>query len=422
MNKVLLVDFGATHIKSTIYSMLNDRSDSFSDSFNKIVAPQNTSATAGQFVTSQSHLMRIFKDICQMHRKDEYDAIFISSQMHGFAVVDQDNRPLSDYISWQDQRGNMLDIENFSKITGMKNRLGLPIHNLAHMINVEKQYRKPIKILTLPEMLANVDGKTENIVHNSMIASTGFYDINKEALSEEILDLIQHDISFNRCTSDVQIAGYYEDIPIYTGVGDLQAAIRGVDTGDNDAILINVGTGSQVSTISDTKKRPPGIEYRPYLGKRHLHTITHIPAGRALNTFIKPFQEMGIDCWGRMKEYSVEQIAKSNLEVDFAVFESATGYTDGGFIRGIKEDNFNIDNILASFVRQMCLQYVKYVKKIDCNPELKWVILSGGIPKSVPALSSLITIYTEKNCISSFSDIDETLYGLSKIARTYGNQ
>ena len=418
MNKFLLVDFGATHIKSTVYSVASDRCDSF----NKIISPQNSSSIPGQFTISQARLTKIFKDICEMHKKDEYDAIFIASQMHGFVIADSDNKPLTDYISWQDQRGQMLDIENFTKITGMKNRLGLPIHNVAHMVNVEKKFDKTIKVLTLPELLANVDGKTENIVHNSMIAATGFYDIRKECLSEEILSLIGHDVRLNKSTSNIEIAGYYGDIPIYVGIGDLQAAIRGVDTGENDAILVNVGTGSQVSVVTDTKICPPGIEYRPYIGKRHLHTITHIPAGRAMNTLIKPFQEMGIDCWAKMKDFSVEAVANSDLEVDFAVFESATGYTDGGFIKGIKENNFNIDNILASFVRQMCLQYVKYIKKFDCNPDLRWVILSGGIPKSIPALPSLVTIYTEKSCITSFSDIDETLYGLSKIARLYENR
>jgi len=418
MNKILLVDFGATHIKSTVYSAFDDRWDSF----NKIISPQNVSDIPGQFVVPQARLTKIFKDICEMHKKDGYEAIFIASQMHGFVAVDANNKPLTDYISWQDQRGQMLDIENFSKITGMKNRIGLPVHNLAHMVNVENKFDKTIKILTLPELLTNVDGKSENIVHNSMAAATGFYDIHKETPSEEILSLIKHDVRLNKSTPNIEIAGYYGDIPIYVGIGDLQAAIRGVDTGENDAILVNVGTGSQVSVISDTKARPPGIEYRPYVGDRHLHTITHIPAGRAMNTLIKPFQDMGIDCWAKMRDFSVATVADSDLEVDFAVFESATGYADGGSIKGIKENNFNIDNILASFVRQMCLQYVRYIKKFDCNPDLKWVILSGGIPKSIPALPSLVTIYTEKSCITSFSDIDETLYGLSKIARLYANR
>ena len=149
MNKILLVDFGATHIKSTIYSAASDSWDSF----NKIISPQNISNIPGQFVVSQNRLMKIFKDICEMHKKDEYEAIFIASQMHGFVVTDQDNKPLTDYISWQDHRGKILDIENFSKITGMKNRIGLPVHNLAHMVNIEKKFDKTIKVLTLPEIV-----------------------------------------------------------------------------------------------------------------------------------------------------------------------------------------------------------------------------------------------------------------------------
>ena len=87
MNKFLLVDFGATHIKSTVYSVASDRCDSF----NKIISPQNSSSIPGQFTISQARLTKIFKDICEMHKKDEYDAIFIASQMHGFVIADSDN-------------------------------------------------------------------------------------------------------------------------------------------------------------------------------------------------------------------------------------------------------------------------------------------------------------------------------------------
>jgi sugar (pentulose or hexulose) kinase len=417
MDNVLLVDFGATHIKSAIYSISGDTYYTF----NKITAPQNISTVPGQFVISQEKLMKIFGDICQMYKKHNYEAIYLSSQMHGFIAVDGNNKPLTDYISWQDQRGIVAEIENFSSITGMKNRLGLPVHNFNHMVNVEKAVKGKVKLITLPEFLTNVDNKTENIVHNSMIAATGFYDINTEKVSDEILEFIGHDISFNENTAVIEVAGYYKDTPIYAGVGDLQAAIYAIDTGDGDSVIVNVGTGSQVSSVSDAKIRPAGIEYRPYIGEKHIHTITHIPAGRAINAFIRPFQDLGIDCWARMKDYPIEQVLNSNLEIDFAVFESATGYDGGGFIKGIKEDNYNIDNILASLINQLSLQYVRYIKKFNCNPDFKWVILSGGIPKSVPTIPALITAYTEKSCITSGSNIDETLHGLSKIARRHAN-
>ena len=415
MNKVLLADFGATHIKSVIYDLVTEQHSDF----RKIKAPQNISKVLGEFVVSQKKLVEIFENICEAYKFHEYEAIFISSQMHGFVVADSSNRPLTDYISWQDQRGPVVELDEFRKITGMKSRIGLPVYNLHHMVNTQKSFNQKIKVMTLPDLLANISNKSENITHNSMLASTGFYDVNREQISSHIADLFQCDLAFNKGTPKVQVAGYYGDTPIYTGVGDLQSATYGAVNADLESILVNIGTGSQVSRISETKEAPTGIEYRPYIGKNHLHTVTHIPAGRALRAYLNLFSELGVDCWEKMRHYTHQQIVESTLEVDFAIFESAAGYSGGGSIRGIKENNFNIDNILASLVDNLVQQYVKYIDKIDCNNDLKWVILSGGIPRNIPALSTLMTSYAQKSCIVHCSVIDETLHGLSKIARNH---
>ena len=94
MNKALLVDFGATHIKSVIYDLVAEQHSDF----RKIKAPQNTSEAYGEFVVSQEQLTEIFKNICESYKFHEYEAIFISSQMHGFVVADKNNKPLTDYI------------------------------------------------------------------------------------------------------------------------------------------------------------------------------------------------------------------------------------------------------------------------------------------------------------------------------------
>lgn len=415
MNKVLLADFGATHIKSVIYDLATEQHSGFQ----KIGAPQNTSKVLGEFVVSQKKLVEIFENICETYKTHQYEAIFISSQMHGFVVVDNNNNPLTDYISWQDQRGPVVELEEFRNITGMKSRIGLPVYNLHHMVNTQRTFNQKIKVMTLPDLLANISGKSENVSHNSMLASTGFYDVNREQISPEISDLFQCDLTFNEGTSTVQVAGYYGDIPIYTGVGDLQSATYGAVNADLESILVNIGTGSQVSRISETKEAPIGIEYRPYIGKNHLHTVTHIPAGRALRAYLGLFSELGVDCWEKMKHYTHEEVINSTLEIDFAIFESATGYTNGGSIKGITENNFNIDNILTSLIGNLVQQYTKYIDKIDCNNDLNWVILSGGIPRNVPALSTLMTSYAQKSCIVHCSAIDETLHGLSKIARNH---
>ena len=415
MDKVLLVDFGATHIKSSIYDFNLEKHENF----RKISAPQNISNKQLEFVVSQRNLVKIFKDICESYSVYGYAAIFISSQMHGFVVVDRQNNPLTDYIGWQDHRGPSLQIEEFENITGMKDRVGLPVYNLHHMIETEKCFDQKIKVVTLPDLLSNISGKSENLTHTTMLASTGFFDIRKNEISQQIVNKFKCDLSFNDSTSLVEVSGYYGDIPIYAGIGDLQSATYGANDPCSVNALVNIGTGSQVSMVSETKNPPVGVEYRPYVGHGHLHTITHIPAGRSLSAYMNLFSSMGINCWERIKKYSYDDFLRSTLEIDLSIFDSARGFVSGGSISGIKENDLNIDNFLASLVKSLALQYVPYIKKISANNDIEKIILSGGIPRSIPAISVLISGWSNKPCMIQNTKIDETLCGLSNISRDY---
>ena len=98
------------------------------------------------------------------------------------------------------------------------------MHNLHHMINIQKTFNQKIKVITLPDLLSNISGKSENLTHSSMAASTGFYDIHREEITPQITDLFNCDLLFNDITCNIEIAGYYNNVPIYTGIGDLQSA------------------------------------------------------------------------------------------------------------------------------------------------------------------------------------------------------
>ena len=79
-------------------------------------------------------------------------------------------------------------------------------------------------------------------------------------------------------------------IPCYTPVGDYQCAMVGalLEPGE---LSLNISTGSQVSLLK------PQLEFgnyqtRPFFDGRFLATITHIPAGRALNMLVKLLSEL----------------------------------------------------------------------------------------------------------------------------------
>jgi len=104
-------------------------------------------------------------------------------------------------------------------------------------------------------------------------------------------------------------------------------------------------------------------------------------------------------------------VYNSNLDIDLNLFEQAFNYTGGGSISNIQEDNFTINNLLASILRNFVLQYKQFItdeSKIN-------IILVGGIPKKISILKTLFEFYYPKNKIKiNSSDIENTHLGMIK--------
>src|SRR5581483_9961733 len=80
------------------------------------------------------------------------------------------------------------------------------------------------------------------------------------------------------------------EVPVYPSLGDQQCALRGVGL-EADDLSINISTGSQISRLTD-RPTPGDYQTRPYFDGRFLNTITHLPAGRSLNTLVDLLTEL----------------------------------------------------------------------------------------------------------------------------------
>ena len=71
---------------------------------------------------------------------------------------------------------------------------------------------------------------------------------------------------------------------VHGAYGDQQCALVGAGL-KTDELSINISTGSQVSMLTERFQGGP-FQTRCYFGDRWLNTITHLPAGRALNALM----------------------------------------------------------------------------------------------------------------------------------------
>ena len=73
----------------------------------------------------------------------------------------------------------------------------------------------------------------------------------------------------------------YKDIPVTVAIGDNQASFLGAAGSENNTLLVNMGTGGQISVLTDQYFETEGIEARPFLGGKYLLVGASLCGGKA---------------------------------------------------------------------------------------------------------------------------------------------
>ncbi|MBS4760019.1 MAG: hypothetical protein KHX03_04910 [Clostridium sp.] len=440
MKTFLLLDFGASRVKTAVLS--DDKLFDIRDyePVKPCVFAQN------RFEVDLFGLKNQFLSILKDYSKEyNIDIVLICSEMHGFALLNNNNEPESNYISWKDERClekiegvSSLDLlkqklkNKFFEKTGMKERACYPVFNLFHMIREDafKHTSKgcikgEIKVVSLPEWLACAGGKSLNIAHCTMSAGLGFYNIRTKSFDEEIISAVTASsnvsVTFNRSVENIAPAGFIEmngkSISIYTGVGDHQCALYGAGLKDN-CLSLNLGTGSQAALIGSFDS---SNEKRPYFDSKILTVITHIPSGRAFNYYKEMLEKTNpeIDFWKELSSVSLDDINKSDLNINLAVFQSAWNYGRCGEILAFDSSKHSIKNYFASIMKSYINQYFKAIETLVSSNSVNQrfsVILSGGVAKKLPVIKEYFTKFSDFDVIVTNSEYDETLEGLKKLS------
>ncbi|MEE3233496.1 MAG: FGGY family carbohydrate kinase [Candidatus Latescibacterota bacterium] len=431
MTSFLLIDFGTTSTKSII---LNINTGNFSNPLSH-TALKNCAKKPGHHEFDMHEVKKRFEDICHHnYAKSPFSGIIICSEMHGFAVLDSNDNPITNYISWKDERALEKDDEinsaftdvcnfwkdDFKTITGMKPRPGFMPMSLLHMARTKK-FPNNIRIVDLPGWLSRSTGFATGHTHRSMLAGLGVYDVKNDKIAEDLVswlaENIRTDINLDIPAEVTTVSGYWNKVPIYVGLGDHQCSLLGAGLVDSQTLSINIGTGAQISAL-DPVVFPEEAELRPFLSDLHLRTITHIPGGRALSTYVNFIQQLvgtNLDIWEDLSCLNAEDISDGSLLFHLGIFPGARGYIDGGSIRHINEETFDKENYLRSLLRSFAEQYIEITKLFDPETSYGRLIVSGGIARRLPSLLEFMQERTNYHIIGA-TDLDESLIGLRAVA------
>lgn len=281
MADYLLIDFGSTNIKYSIYctkksNFLISASFPFPDKM------PNTNELF--FEVDPHKITDILHAILNSITLDSLSGIIISVQMHGYILADLKGTPITPYISWRDKRScvkfhgrtyyEMFENKNIVwSERGTSCKKNLPLINLfAQKHLFPHMFMNDIEFYTLGSSITYIlTGK--NATHITDCAATGMYNAETCEQTED-----SH-IIFPQAFKDVEIVGKFKGIPVYSPVGDHQASFLGSDV-EGTQYLLNIGTATNISTLSYEKGEL--YECRPYFGDIRICTITNLIGGRTI--------------------------------------------------------------------------------------------------------------------------------------------
>ncbi len=324
------------------------------------------------------------KGILDSFIDDSIEVIGITGQMHGIVYYNKDGKAVSELYTWQDLRGN-LPYKDGTYASFLHSSAGYG--NVTDFYNRVNSLVPPdaVGYCTVHDYLAMLlTGRKTPVIHLSDAASFGCFDFLKntftyEACKEEITD------SF-------LIVGEYKGIPVSAAIGDNQASVL-ASLASDDEILINVGTGSQVSVISEKPIFADGIEARPFFDGKYILVGAALCGGRAYSLlkdfYAAVFESAGVEI---LDVYAVMdnmlKAESASLQVDTRFEGTRTDPSLTGSISGITSSNFSPYALTRGLLDGMTNElYDMYLKM---NAKRSFITGSGnGIRRNPHLISRL---------------------------------
>lgn len=309
---------------------------------------------------------------------DEVVVIGVTGQMHGIVYTDKSGNAISPLYIWQDGRGN-LPYENTTYAKYLNSFSGYG--NVTDFYNRENGIRpkEAVSYCTIHDyFVMQLCGLSKPLMHSSDAASFGCYDLQKNRFNYDCnVDII----------ADYCIAGEYRGIPVSVAIGDNQASVFST-LADNDNILLNIGTGSQVSIISDVLIEADNIETRPYFEGKYLVVGSALCGGRAYS-ILKNFYSEILGYVGDFSDDKVfdimnkmlSKIDKSDLTVDTRFAGTRSNSDICGSVSGITTENFKASQLTLGVLEGMATELYEMYKLM--NSDKIGIVGSGnGIRKN----------------------------------------
>lgn len=335
-------------------------------------------------------------------------ALLISNQMHGVVLVGPDLAPVSPMYTWQADLaanlpgGSPAVVQRLSeelgeaqrRALGNELRPGLPIVTLACLAPSHSAALENATALSIGDFVASELCGHVVASHVSNAAASGLYDLVTGTWSAPALRAagVEH-VAMPVVTHEPAVVGTTHigghRVPVVCAIGDQQASLAGAGLAP-DELSANVATGCQVSRrIPHADTAVPQL--RPYLAGDYLATVTHIPAGRALNAFVRLLtgslpDDDPADHWQHLE--SAARNAPEGVQANVAVFPAARDFPGG--LAGLTEDTMTPGAVFRGAMNDVAGRIAAAATAVGTQG-LSRLVFSGGLAYRSSLMREMVT-------------------------------
>lgn len=321
-----------------------------------------------------------------LERYPEVGSIGLTGQMHGIVYVDREGNCLSPLYTWQDQRGNLPEFDGKPLTVSIKEMCGESVSTgfglVTHIYQSRKEMvpEQAVSICTIPDYLGMVLTERKHpLLHTSMAASLGFFDGKSGEFRREILEQLEIDSAIlPKVTEEFAVLGRYHGRPVTVALGDNQAGFLGSVGLKEGTVLLNMGTGGQISVLSGQYFEAEGIEARPLLKDQFILVGSSLCGGRAYAILEKFFRTYAAAAGaGEESQYEIMKrlAAKGPGENPMQVITAFNGTRANPDLRGsivnLSEDNFTPEGLVYGVLTGMAGELYDMFKIIQKGTGIK---------------------------------------------------
>lgn len=326
----------------------------------------------------------VMRQLQQEH--PDIGGIGVTGQMHGILYLDELGRAVSPLYTWQDQRGaerltQQTYAERLSELTGYTLSTGYGV--VTHFFNWMNHLipSSACCVCTIPDYIViKLTGRQNPLMDPTHAAGIGCYSVQKQDFDAEAMEQAGINRSwFPSVRASGTMAGSTSGgIPVFVSLGDNQASFLGSVKDIHRTVLLNIGTGGQLSIHEPTNGPdvPEGLEARPFPGGGRLLVGSSLCGGKAyaiLEQFFRkviasytgePVSAGQVYAWMERLAAEDSLCGGESLSVNTQFLGTRQEPDRRGQIVGISVDNFLPELLVVGFLRGMVEELHAYFERL----------------------------------------------------------